>query len=183
MRLALAYLGAEAVPVAVPPDVHPVPRPTLAVSRAGQKPFDDISIRLFGRVSRKSGDFLGAGKQPDQVEVDTADQRRRVGGWSGFEPVLFVLGGDEGIDRVLDPGGLSADGRSGRDVGASKGLKGPVVAWVRLVLFVGGRLAPCLIHVPSLATSSAESGGPSLSGGIRKPSRPVTTSMSRLFSP
>ena len=41
MRMAVPGLLAQSVPVAIPPDVHPVPCPALAVSRAGQEPVDD----------------------------------------------------------------------------------------------------------------------------------------------
>ena len=45
-----------------------------------------------------------------------------------------------------------------------------------------GLLAPWSIHALSRAISSAERGEPSLSGGIRQPSRPVTASTIRLSS-
>ena len=103
MRLALANLGAEAVPVAVPPDVHPVPPPALAVLRAGQQPIDERLVGPIAGIGHERADHLGAGDQPGQVE---ATRRIKVAGSAagrGVKPVLAMLGGQERVDRVPDP--------------------------------------------------------------------------------
>ena len=101
--LALAHLGAEAVPVAVAPDVHPVPPPALAVLRARQEPVDDRLVGGVAGIGHEAADIFGDGQQPGQVERDAADQGRRVGGRPRRQSVLEMFGGQERVDRVADP--------------------------------------------------------------------------------
>ena len=68
--LAVAQLRTEPVPVRVPPNIHPVPRPTLAVLRVFQKLIDDFIPRPSVRQLRPRR------RQPDEVEVQPPNQNR-----------------------------------------------------------------------------------------------------------
>ena len=60
VRLAVAHLLAPAGPVAVAPDVHPVPAPALAVPRDRQQPIDDLLVRVRRRVREEGVQLLRA---------------------------------------------------------------------------------------------------------------------------
>ena len=103
MGLTVADLLAPAGPVAVPPDVHPVPPPTLAVSRAGQQAIHDLLISVGVLVIEERIQLVGSGWESGQVEIEPSqyDRPRRLG--PRRQPARLVFGGDERIDRVADP--------------------------------------------------------------------------------
>ena len=59
VRLAVADLLAPAGPVAVAPDVHPVPSPALAVTRTGQQTIDDLLVSVGGFVGQEGMELVG----------------------------------------------------------------------------------------------------------------------------
>ena len=109
MRLAVPDLLAGAVPVAVAPDVHPVPAPALTVARAGQQA---VHYRLPSRgraVGEEGVNLLARGGQAREVERNAAQQRVAVGG--------FGRSAQKGVNGV---------GRAGGDGGPAHGRKRPV---------------------------------------------------------
>ena len=99
VRLALADLRLVAVPVAVPPDVHPVPAPALAVLRRGEQAIDDRLV-----VRQLVAQLLRRRRQADQIEIDAPQQQVRRRFANRRQLQLGVLGGDEGVDRIGGPG-------------------------------------------------------------------------------
>ena len=83
VRLALADFGAVTVPVAVSPDIHPVPAPALAIMRAVEQPIDDLLVGVGRFVGQKSLHFGARRRQADQVEIDAPQQALAwpPGGW------------------------------------------------------------------------------------------------------
>ena len=111
VRLAVADLLAPAGPVAVPPDVHPVPAPALAVPRAGQQAIDDLLVGVGDCVGQEGMKLVGRGRQAGQIEVQPAQEHRPARLGPRRQAARRVLGGDEGIDRVSDP--AAGTGRPG----------------------------------------------------------------------
>ena len=72
--LHVADLFAQAVPVAVAPNVHPVPAPALAVMRVGQEPIDDALPGIGAFVVEKVAKLRDGRRQPGQVPVDAPQQ-------------------------------------------------------------------------------------------------------------
>src|SRR5439155_6160311 len=99
MPAAVAQLveAAAAVPIAVPPNIHPVPAPALAVARAGQKLVHEPLVGLEGLVGEKGVQLVARRRQADKVKVDPAEQDFVVGGRLLSESAVLVLGGNEGI--------------------------------------------------------------------------------------
>ena len=69
VRFAFAHLGSIAVPIAITPDVHPVPAPALAVLRAGQQVVDHALVGVRGGIGQKLPELRGRRRQSDQVQV------------------------------------------------------------------------------------------------------------------
>ena len=132
--LALADLLLVAVPVAIPPDVHPVPPPALAILRAVEEAIDHLLVGVIGGVGEEGEPLFGGGDQADQVEVDPAEERPLVGVGARPEPARLVLGGEERVDRVADPCRVLDLG----DLGTDRRLEGPVRAGVVGLRLVGG---------------------------------------------
>ena len=104
VRLAFAHFLAKAGPVAVTPNIHPVPAPALAVTRAGQQAVDDLLIRLTGCVGQESVQLRPCRREAGEIEGHAAQPAVPGRLWTRLEPPRFVLGGDEGVDRVSHPG-------------------------------------------------------------------------------
>lgn len=126
--LAVAELIAEAVPVAVAPDVHEVACPALSVLGRGEEAVGD----LFGGCVCGVGEGGGIGREAGEIEVEAAEVDG-VRGWGlGKEFAGAKVGGVEGVD------GFSA---------VTDGLVGPVGVGVCLGLLsrdAGGSGAdPC----------------------------------------
>ena len=97
--------GAAAVPVAVPPDVHPVPAPALAVLGAGQQPVDDLLVGVRRRVGEEGVQLLAGRRQADQVEVDAAQQGVRLRrGRTQRHALRWCARGQERVDRIAAAG-------------------------------------------------------------------------------
>ena len=65
--------------------VHPVPRPPLAVVGAGEQPVDEPFVGVGGGVGQEGVDLLGRRREADQVEGEPADQGPAVGLGGRFE--------------------------------------------------------------------------------------------------
>jgi hypothetical protein len=66
--------------VAVVDDVEPVARPAFAVAGGGEQAVDETFVGPRMRVGDEGRDFLGGGRQPDEIEGHAADERSSVGG-------------------------------------------------------------------------------------------------------
>ena len=66
--LAVSHLLAESEPVGVPPDVHPVSSPPLAVMGALQQAVDDLRVGSGGLVREELVKLLAGGGEADQVK-------------------------------------------------------------------------------------------------------------------
>ena len=101
-------VGLVPLALAEPNDVQPVPPPALAVLRRGQQPIDE---RVHTRVGRDRGDkgvdVVRGRRKTGQIERDAADQGRRIGRRCRRQPVRIQTGQNKGIDRRLDPVGVS----------------------------------------------------------------------------
>jgi hypothetical protein len=94
MLLAVTELFAEAIPIGVPPDIHPVTRPAFPMPLTAQQFVDDafpgtIVLQLFD-----------SGRQADQVEVEAADLQRPRGQWLGLQPLLPAVCCQESVDWI-----------------------------------------------------------------------------------
>ena len=100
----------EAVALGEADGVEPMPRPALAKARRGEEPVNEIGE---GGVGAPRGHVRGEGlhiggrrRQADKIEEKSPEEcRRRSLGLDG-EPLGRKRLGDEGIDRVGDPGDL-----------------------------------------------------------------------------
>ena len=81
MRLAVPKLIAEAPPVAIAPDVHPMPRPTLPMPRIGKQSVDHALVPVRRTVTKRRLQLLRRRWQTDQIQVQPADEHhaRRIG--------------------------------------------------------------------------------------------------------
>ena len=91
------------VPVAVPPDIHPVPAPALAVTRTGQQFVHDLLVGVRRVVGEEGVQLVSRRRQADQVEVNPAEQHFFFGGRSRLQAALLMFGGNEGVDRIACP--------------------------------------------------------------------------------
>ena len=114
-----------------PDQVHPVPRPALAVVRRSKQTVDHPGERLSrrGRVVLKRRNLLGSRREADEVERRAADQGGTVSVGGGGEPGGFEFGQDEPVDVVVRPGDIPDAGRLNR----SDRLPAPVLGPFRKV--------------------------------------------------
>ena len=96
-----------AVPIAVPPHVHPMPRPAFAVVRAGEQVINDPFVSVTGRIIQERMQLFAARRQADQVEIDAPQQYFLRGGRTWTQAALVMFGGDEGVDGNSNPGGVA----------------------------------------------------------------------------
>ncbi len=68
--LAVADLIAPspARPIAVPPDIHPMPRPAFAMARILEQAIDESFVGFRRAIGKEGFLFLGRGQEADQVE-------------------------------------------------------------------------------------------------------------------
>ena len=119
--LAVAQLRAEAVPIGVAPDIHPVPRPAFAVMRALEQFIDNHLPRP--RVHQ----LLTRGWKPDEIEVQTAQQDRPFRRWLRLEPTRLPATLQQHINHIAS---------IVRQRHAFGHLKRPVISWIRLGKFI-----------------------------------------------
>ena len=68
-----------AVRLAVVHDVHPVPRPPLAIMRRGQQPVDQLLVGQRIVVAHERVDLLRFRRKSQQIEGEPADERAPIG--------------------------------------------------------------------------------------------------------
>ena len=93
----------EALALAEPDDVEPVPRPALAVAGRGEQAVDQLLVGAGRRVGDEPLDLLRLGRQADQVEGEPADQRAPVGLGRRVRAPRLEPGQDEPVDVVPRP--------------------------------------------------------------------------------
>ena len=106
VRLALADFGTVPGPIAVTPDVHPMPAPTFPVPGAVQQTLHNFPIARVGRLRREFLQLRGRRRHTDEVQVEPTQQdarRRRI---DGNQAALLVSDGQKSIDRITDPSGV-----------------------------------------------------------------------------
>ena len=122
----------EALTLAEPHHVEPVPRPALAVSGRVEQAIDQLLVGCLVAVLGEALDFLRLGRKPRQVEGESPDERPPVGLGRGVQVPRLELRQDEPVDAVPGPPRIP-NGRGGR---VPDGLeRPPVVARAA----VGGR--------------------------------------------
>src|SRR3954467_3332002 len=115
MWLAVANLiaAAPAGPIAVAPDVHPMPSPALSIARILQKAIDHFLISGFGRVLFKRQLLLGCGREANEIEVNAAEQDGFRSFGARLETALLMFGGNERIHRIAHPSCIFHPGHRG----------------------------------------------------------------------
>ena len=91
------------VGVAVVDDVEPVTTPAFAIAGGGQEAVGgaaDGGGQVLGSFLLEGSEFIGRGRQADQVEVQAAKDCARVGGGGGLQVLLLELRQDKAVDRV-----------------------------------------------------------------------------------
>src|SRR5437867_1707282 len=103
MWLTIPHLSAPPSPVAVAPDVHPVPAPALAVARARQEPIDDLLVRIATLIGAKVVKLFDRRRQADKVQIDPAQQGCFIGGRPWLQAMFVMFARDKGIDGIAHP--------------------------------------------------------------------------------
>ena len=99
-RIAKFVAAAAAVPIAVTPDVHPMPSPAARVLRRFEQPVHDSFVGIRFVVVQELMQLIGCRWQAAEVDEDSPQQRRLVGFGQGSQAARFVFGGDEDVDRI-----------------------------------------------------------------------------------
>src|SRR3954447_4124694 len=102
--MAVANLLAQSVPIAVPPDVHPVPSPALAVAGVGEEPVDDLRFGIRRTVGKEGLALATRRRQADQVEGNPTEPEVLAHRRARRQAAGLVAGGEKGVDRVAGPG-------------------------------------------------------------------------------
>src|SRR5262245_34048747 len=101
--LRIADFGPQSPPVAVAPDVHPMPAPPLAVLRTVEQPLHHFLVCFRRLISQKRIELLQRRGQADQVERHAP----QPDAFSGFglpdERMSAVFGSKESVDRIALP--------------------------------------------------------------------------------
>ena len=103
VRLAFPHLGIVPRPVAVAPDVHPMPTPAFAMAGAGQQIFHDREVTLFSGLRGVLRQFLRCWRNPDQIHVDPPEQHMWRSGLLRDQAMRGMLSGEKGVDRIPNP--------------------------------------------------------------------------------
>ena len=90
----------KAVRVGIPRRVEPVPSPTLTVVRRFEQPLDLFFVGVRCRIRQKRIDLINRGRQPNQIEMQSAQQRNLVGLGRLSQPMFEKLRCDKPINLV-----------------------------------------------------------------------------------
>ena len=99
----------RAVRVRIAHEVHPVPRPALAIARRGEEPVDDALEGALPLVQKEGCELLCRRREARERVAEATDERATVRRRRGREALLREAASDEVIDGV--PSALG-DGRS-----------------------------------------------------------------------
>ena len=132
LPVAVEHVGhrAAAVPVGVPPHVHPPAAPPLAVRRRREQAIDHLLVGVRCVVPEECIEFAARRRQAGEVEPHAAEEGRLVRFADRLQPALLPLRLEEGVNRIRDRPRLAAN-RDGRAVNR---LERPVLRWVGLRL-------------------------------------------------
>ena len=92
-----------AVGVGIAREIQPEPRPALAEVRRSEQPIHQLLVGVRAAVRHEVVHFLHVGRQPGQVEAQTADQRFARGLRRGREFLPLQPRQDEGVDGIAYP--------------------------------------------------------------------------------
>src|SRR4051794_13821262 len=130
--LAAAQLFAQPVPVAVPPNVHPMTRPPLAVTRVTKQAFRGPLIPIVRALVLHPINLFRGGRNSDQIQIKASQQNLTRGLTLRRQPMLSVALEDKGVDWIFRPGCIS----TGRHRRADARPKRPVLFWIGFAFFV-----------------------------------------------
>ena len=111
-----------------------MPPPTLAILRTGQQAIDDFFVGIGRAVNEKGVQFDSRRRQTDEIDRHSPEQRRLFHGRNGRQTSLFLLGGDECVDRIADHRDVFAR----RNWRPHRRLKRPMLPRVRRNRLIGG---------------------------------------------
>ena len=94
---------------AVADDVEPMLCPALAVARRSEQAVDDFDVGVRGGVGEERGLLGRRWREAGEVERDSAEEDRFIGGRIWLELGGFELVGDEIVDGISDPIGESLE--------------------------------------------------------------------------
>ena len=135
IRLALTDFVGVAIPVAVPPDIHPVPGPALGVLGPGEQLVDHPLVGGGRVIGQKRIEFSAGRRQAEQIERHPSQQHLFGRESDRRHPGRLLTSPNERIDRVRTPlGGIDL-----RQLGPTHGLERPVFVRVFRNRLVGPR--------------------------------------------
>ena len=138
-----------------------MPPPALAIARIGQQAVDNGFVCIGRTVGEKRVQFRSRGRQSDQVEINSPQQRRFVGLRAGRETGSFESCREERIDGMR---GRCAAGIAGKRRTQGR-FESPVLSRVSFRRLVRSGLRSCSIQRRMRSASSGAKGSPS--GGMR----------------
>ena len=100
MRLALADLGAMAIPIAVSPDIHPVTSPAFSVLRTAKELIDHGFPGMRGIVVEKGLHLCGGRWKANQIDVDSSQLYVFGCEWQRLQVVLLKSMRNERINGM-----------------------------------------------------------------------------------
>jgi hypothetical protein len=112
----------KTVAVGVAGSVEPGQRHPLAIVRAGEEPVDHLLVGVGRGVGHERIDLLRRGRDPDEIGVESSQERRPVSLGRRREVGFLEFREHEPIDVFAWPGGVPHGGRGG----PSRGHVGPV---------------------------------------------------------
>src|SRR5262245_10436450 len=96
--------GHPFVGIGVPQDIEPMPRISDAILFIGEKPVDDLFICVGRVVLQESVLFGGSRRNPDEVEIDTAEEHDFVRRANRPQAPLLVLCRNERVNGICGLG-------------------------------------------------------------------------------
>ena len=147
--LRIANFGSQSPPIAVTPDIHPMPAPALTILRTVEQPRDDAVV-CFGRwIGHECVEFFSCRRHTNQVERHAPQPDSPIGFLLGRDPMLEMFAGNESIDWISLPAGLLDRWLlDQRDLRPHGGLEGPMIARVPFRLLI--RWSLCVLFNPVL---------------------------------
>ena len=101
--MAGTYFSTQAIPVRIPPDIHPVTSPAFAILRTAEQVPHDLVIRIWRSIGQTRLQLLWCGRQPHKVQIDAPQQDMSGRRSYRCQSAFLIPGGQEGINRVLRP--------------------------------------------------------------------------------
>ena len=101
--LAFADFRPVAVPVAVPPDIHPVAAPAFSVRGRSEQAIDIAFDRVGSVVAKQFSQLVFVRRQADEVERQATDEHSACRRFGRRDPRLLTTGLQPSIDRAAEP--------------------------------------------------------------------------------